>query len=198
MYDTLSRNTALVPLQVLYLLVAETADTFFNIALMYEPLIIKFGVKVVLATSPVFLPAAVTVVIFTPVQLFMAWRVKVLTGSNLAATGISVLSVVACGGGLATSASLQRCHRHLAKKKSGFADTDDHITRIMLITVQTGALTAIDIRQNSSIGISLSRLYTNMLLELVKRSKSLNGEHQSTKVIRQDEKKTDREKKNEQ
>ncbi|KAJ7574149.1 hypothetical protein C8J56DRAFT_474746 [Mycena floridula] len=209
-YRTGKRDRLWMRFLVLYLLVAETANTCFNIALVYEPLIIKFGEEVALATSPVFLraDAAVTVAISTPVQLFMAWRIKVLTGSNLAATGISVLSVVACGGGLATSVSvtLKPDFRQfnefaaapstwliasavcdvaiavllfyaLSKKKSGFADMDDYITRIMLITVQTGTLTAvaaladaivfISVKDSTiffSWDLSLSKLYTNTLL----------------------------------
>ncbi|KAJ7576408.1 hypothetical protein C8J56DRAFT_399567 [Mycena floridula] len=209
-YRTGKRDRLWMRLLILYLLVAETANTCFNIALVYEPLIIKFGEEVVLATSPVFLrtDAVVTVAISTPVQLFMAWRIKVLTGSNLAAAGISVLSVVACGGGLATTVSvtLKPDFRQfdefvaapstwliasavcdvaiavllfyaLSKKKSGFADMDDYITRIMLITVQTGTLTAVAALadaiifisvKNSTVvfswDLSLSKLYTNTVL----------------------------------
>ncbi|KAJ7588648.1 hypothetical protein C8J56DRAFT_889414 [Mycena floridula] len=185
------------------------------------------------------LPAdpAVTVAISTPVQLFMAWRIKVLTGSNLAAIGISVLSVVACGGGLATSVcvALEPDFRKfsefaaapstwlvtsavcdvviavllfyaLSKKKSGFAHMDDYITRIMLITVQTGTLTAVAAladtivlisiklkmvpnlisRRFFSWDLSLSRLYTNTLLSSLNARNSWynpNGPRQGSNVL---------------
>ncbi|KAJ7586792.1 hypothetical protein C8J56DRAFT_107164 [Mycena floridula] len=209
-YRTAKRDPLWMRLLVLYLLIAETANTGFNIALVYEPLILKFGEKVALVTSPVFLRAdgAVTVAISTPVQLFMAWRIKALTGSMLAAAGIGLLAVVACAGGIATSVfvtlkpNFQQFNQFtaapstwliasavcdvaiavllfyaLSKKKSGFADMDDYITRIMLITVQTGALTAVaaladaivfvSIKESTiffSWDLSLSKLYTNTLL----------------------------------
>jgi len=209
-YQTSKRDPTWMRLLILYLFIAETANTGFNIALVYEPLILRFGQQFPLINSPIFLRAdgAVTVAISTPVQLFMAWRIKVLTGSTLLAAAISFLSLVALGGGIWTTISvslLPQFHQFsefraapstwlvssatgdvvittalvysLSKKKTGFAQMDDYISRIMLATVQTGALTAIAaladavvflVVQNSTLffiwDLSLSKLYTNTIL----------------------------------
>ncbi|KAJ7457859.1 hypothetical protein FB451DRAFT_1564162 [Mycena latifolia] len=107
----------------LYLLIAETANTVFNIGLIYEPLIMRYGqlesfLCVILRPGLYSVPlcgavltlkyrctadAAVTVAISTPVQLFIAWRVKMLTQSYFFPTLIALLSVISLGGGISVT-----------------------------------------------------------------------------------------------
>ncbi|KAJ7443015.1 hypothetical protein FB451DRAFT_1568810 [Mycena latifolia] len=90
---------------VLYLLIAETANTVFDIGLIYEPLIVRYATPRAVEISPLLLrpDAAVTVAISTPVQLFVAWRVKMLTQSYFFPGLIALLSIISLGGGISVT-----------------------------------------------------------------------------------------------
>ncbi|KAJ7457867.1 hypothetical protein FB451DRAFT_1406723 [Mycena latifolia] len=89
----------------LYLLIAETADTVFKIGLIYEPLIVRYATPRAVVVIPLLLrpDAAVTVAISTPVQLFIAWRVKMLTQSYFFPVVIALLSIISFGGGISVT-----------------------------------------------------------------------------------------------
>ncbi|KAJ7488264.1 hypothetical protein FB451DRAFT_1553697 [Mycena latifolia] len=89
----------------LYLLIAETANTVFDIGLIYEPLIVRYATPRAVEVSPLLLrpDAAVTVAISTPVQLFIAWRVKMLTQSYFFPALIALLSIISLGGGISAT-----------------------------------------------------------------------------------------------
>ncbi|KAJ7731329.1 hypothetical protein DFH07DRAFT_847470 [Mycena maculata] len=89
----------------LYLLIGETVNTVFDIGLIYEPLIVRYATTKALEVSPLLLrpDAAVTVLISTPIQLFVAWRVKIITKSYLFPALISILSIISLGGGLSVT-----------------------------------------------------------------------------------------------
>ncbi|KAJ7457811.1 hypothetical protein FB451DRAFT_1406670 [Mycena latifolia] len=104
----------------LYLLVAETANTVFDIGLIYEPLIVRYATpRAVEAIPLLFRPgAAVTVAISTPIQLFIAWRVKILTQSYFFPVLIALLSLISLGGGFSVTVMVSldpdyACIRHL-------------------------------------------------------------------------------------
>ncbi|KAJ7457866.1 hypothetical protein FB451DRAFT_1406721 [Mycena latifolia] len=84
----------------LYLLIAETANTVFKIGLIYEPLIVRYGQLKSLLYVILRSDAAVTVAISTPVQLFIAWRVKMLTQSYFFPGLIALLSIISLGSGI--------------------------------------------------------------------------------------------------
>ncbi|KAJ7635306.1 hypothetical protein FB45DRAFT_911243 [Roridomyces roridus] len=92
----------------IYLLVAETANVVFDIGLVYEPLIFRYGTLRVLTISPLMLrpDAAVTVAISTPIQLFIAWRVKVLTQKSLIPALISILAIASLAGGISVTVNV--------------------------------------------------------------------------------------------
>ncbi|KAJ7457861.1 hypothetical protein FB451DRAFT_1406718 [Mycena latifolia] len=87
----------------LYRLIAETANTVFNIGLIYEPLIVRYGQLKSLLCVILRPDAAVTVAISTPVQLFIAWRVKMLTQSYFFPVVIALLSIISLGGGISVT-----------------------------------------------------------------------------------------------
>ncbi|KAJ7175103.1 hypothetical protein C8R43DRAFT_975882 [Mycena crocata] len=91
---------------VLYLFIAETVNVVFDIGLVYEPLIVRYAIPQ--KSSPLLLrpDAAVTVAISTPVQLFVAYRIKALTQSYLLAAPIAVLSLVSFAGGIAMTVNV--------------------------------------------------------------------------------------------
>ncbi|KAJ7624568.1 hypothetical protein FB45DRAFT_1060836 [Roridomyces roridus] len=85
---------------VLYIFIAEVANLIFEIGIIYEPLIIRYGSPEALVTSPRLLPAdAVSIVsVSTPIQFFTAWRISVITGSFILPSLICLLSVVSFDG----------------------------------------------------------------------------------------------------
>ncbi|KAJ6484001.1 hypothetical protein C8R45DRAFT_294882 [Mycena sanguinolenta] len=90
---------------VLYLVIIETANWVCDVGLIYEPLIIRFGQPEALVISPVLLrvDAALTVLISTPVQVFIAWRILVVTRSYVLPGLIFILAMVSLAGGVATT-----------------------------------------------------------------------------------------------
>ncbi|KAJ7624774.1 hypothetical protein FB45DRAFT_924192 [Roridomyces roridus] len=95
-------------LLALYLLIAETANTIFDIGLIYEPLIVRYATAKALEISPLMLrpDAALTVAISTPVQFFVAWRVKALTQSNVLPALICILSIASLVGGMSVTVNV--------------------------------------------------------------------------------------------
>ncbi|KAL4249678.1 hypothetical protein AB1N83_013798 [Pleurotus pulmonarius] len=100
---------------VLYLLFMETLNTGFDIALIYEPLILRYGTEEavkfvplspftsddipVIPTHRLFCPVliadpVVMALISTPIQLFFAWRVSIITKSKLIVASILFLPFV--------------------------------------------------------------------------------------------------------
>ncbi|KAJ7853601.1 hypothetical protein B0H13DRAFT_1201156 [Mycena leptocephala] len=90
---------------VLYLVVVETVNWICDVGLIYEPLIIRYGTAEALEVSPLLLraDAVLTVLISTPIQLFIAWRVRLLTNSFALPAVIALLAIVSFGGGIATT-----------------------------------------------------------------------------------------------
>ncbi|KAJ7617117.1 hypothetical protein FB45DRAFT_222619 [Roridomyces roridus] len=86
---------------VLYLLIMETVNWVCDIGLIYEPLIVRYATPQALITSPVMLrpDAVLTVLISTPIQLFIAWRVRVVTNSRILPAFISLFALISLGGG---------------------------------------------------------------------------------------------------
>ncbi|KAJ7504899.1 hypothetical protein B0H11DRAFT_2221088 [Mycena galericulata] len=90
---------------VLYLVVVETANWLCDIGIIYEPLITRYATTEALLVSPVFLrtDAVLTVFVSTPIQIFIAWRVHIITHSFALPSIIILLAIVSLGGGIATT-----------------------------------------------------------------------------------------------
>jgi len=87
------------------LFVADTTNSVFDVVYVYNALVVHFGDMTVLnysnwvfATDP-----AMTGIIAAVVQLFFAWRVKVVTGNIWAVSLIVAMSVTTCLGGIGTA-----------------------------------------------------------------------------------------------
>ncbi|KAJ7107823.1 hypothetical protein C8R44DRAFT_885221 [Mycena epipterygia] len=104
-YQRYKRDRTWFRYLALYLLIAETVNVVFDIGLIYEPLIFRYGTAKALEISPLLLrpDAAVTIAISTPVQLFVAWRVKVLSESYFFPFLIALSSLISLGGGLSVT-----------------------------------------------------------------------------------------------
>ncbi|KAJ3903779.1 hypothetical protein F5879DRAFT_958171 [Lentinula edodes] len=72
---------------------------------MLEPLVFRYGTEKAVTRVPIMLSAdpIVTVMISTPVQIFMAWHIKVISQSTVLFYGITFFSVCSFIGGLANT-----------------------------------------------------------------------------------------------
>lgn len=173
-YQTSQRDPRWMRLFVFYLLLAETTNTILDVGIVFEPLILRYGSEIPLIRSPLFLRAdgVMTVLISTPVQMFMAWRIKIITQSRIPALVIAVFSFTAMAGGVWTtvSVSLQPDYQQFADFRAApitwlvfSAVTDilvscflvyslsrkrndfsnDIISRLIRYNVQTGTITSV-------------------------------------------------------
>ncbi|KAJ7910894.1 hypothetical protein B0H13DRAFT_2328801 [Mycena leptocephala] len=205
-YQTYKKDTLWIRYFMLYLFIAETANLLVEIGIIYEPLIVRYGTPQALVKSPLVLPgdAISIVLVSTPIQLFTAWRISVITGSIAVAMIISILSVASFGGGLLVTVfvTIRNEFREfqsfsgavilwlissavcdvliaiiltysLATRKTGFTAVDGQINRIIRLTVQTGAITAVAALADVILFLAflqfipdfpLSKLYTICLL----------------------------------
>ncbi|ESK90568.1 hypothetical protein Moror_4273 [Moniliophthora roreri MCA 2997] len=85
---------------VAYLMAADIANTVCDFTTVWEPLVQNYGK--VLDHSPRLLPAdaITTTLISTPVQLFMAWRIKIITRNKVIPCILAIMSAVSLGGGI--------------------------------------------------------------------------------------------------
>ncbi|KAJ7487271.1 hypothetical protein B0H11DRAFT_2278839 [Mycena galericulata] len=149
----------------------EIVNTICDIAPIYEPLVILHGSPI--TRPPLFLDAdpIVTTLISTPTQIFMAWRIKLVTKSRWPAGLVAFLAFTSFAGGIAatvliaarpqvsavdpalvvwfTSTALADLLvtaflvNFLWAHKTGFQPQTDSVTdKIIFFTVQTGALTS--------------------------------------------------------
>ncbi|KAI9571714.1 hypothetical protein HD554DRAFT_1809965 [Boletus coccyginus] len=104
-FQTFKGDTRWMKMFVFYLLFCETLNTGFNFGLVYEPLIIRYGTLRVLTTAPTMILTCpvTTVIISLPVQLYIAWRVRVMSRSNILPAIISFFAIASFGGGVATT-----------------------------------------------------------------------------------------------
>ncbi|KAJ6481574.1 hypothetical protein C8R47DRAFT_1218349 [Mycena vitilis] len=154
---------------VLYLFVAETLNTGFDMAMMYQaggPL----GQRpdffpLVFPAEPIFI-----VLVSTPIQIFFAWRIWTITKMVWVPVIISVFAVAALAGGLWTAIKITIIKEFVYKpllhpsallwflascvsdilitislshRKTGFVATDSVIDKIIRTTIQTGLVTSV-------------------------------------------------------
>ncbi|KAF7353856.1 MFS domain-containing protein [Mycena venus] len=92
---------------VFALFTVETANTGFDMAFMYQPLIQNYGAK------PNFFPTFFVteplciVLVSTPIQLFFAWRIKSLTKSWWIPIFIAILAIASLTGGVWTAVMIR-------------------------------------------------------------------------------------------
>ncbi|KIJ50226.1 hypothetical protein M422DRAFT_27310, partial [Sphaerobolus stellatus SS14] len=209
-YQTYRKDPKWIRYFVLYLVVMETINAGFDMYLIYEPLVQRYGEHGANTDSSTALnpDALVTVLISVPVQLFFTWRIKGLTGSNVIPGLIVFFASCSFGGGTATTISVSiirefaRFHQFdsaiiiwlasssladiiitstlvwsLRSRKTGHSKTDDVVNRIIVSTIQTGAITALfalldfvlflaipHATANFLVDFPLSKLYSNSLL----------------------------------
>jgi len=208
-FNTYKNDRKWLKCLVLFLFLADTVNAVFDLVYIYDALIINFNNVAYLAQATwVFgTDPAMTGIISCSVQLFFAWRVKVVTGNIWAVILIAACAIINMLSSVGTSVAVGMIPvftefvrfkvivimwlvsaavadvcitvsltHHLQKHKTGFAATDDVVNRIIRLTVQTGAITAIcaiidlifflvDTTGTHLIfNVPLSKLYTNSLM----------------------------------
>ncbi|KAJ7741410.1 hypothetical protein DFH07DRAFT_837982, partial [Mycena maculata] len=88
----------------------DTLNTVFDFAYLYDSLIVHFDNVPFLARADWLftLDPALTAIIASLVQLFYAWRVKVLTGSVWLMASVVIFALAGVAGGIATSVEVMR------------------------------------------------------------------------------------------
>ncbi|KAJ7510873.1 hypothetical protein B0H11DRAFT_1956399 [Mycena galericulata] len=102
-YFRLCKSDSGIKYLIYYLIIMETINTICDVGLIYEPLITLHGSPI---TKPPLLLAAdpiVTTLISTPTQLFMAWRIRLVTTSQWPAAIVAFLAFTSLAGGTATT-----------------------------------------------------------------------------------------------
>ncbi|KAF9069388.1 hypothetical protein BDP27DRAFT_1325557 [Rhodocollybia butyracea] len=200
-----------------YLYIMETLNTGFDMGLILEPLVVRYGTEEAVTKVPIMFAAdpLVTVLIACPIQIFMAWRIKIISQSSWLMWIIIIFSISGLIGGIANAIltvlinEYSKLHQFKAavvqalsctavtdilitcslvwslwKSRTHVRATDDAITRIIRLTVQTGLITSVSAildfvlflaSPNTTVNFvwdfSLSKLYTNALLS------TLNARH---------------------
>ncbi|KAJ7227467.1 hypothetical protein GGX14DRAFT_630077 [Mycena pura] len=102
-FQTKRQDHICIRLLVWGVFIVETANTAFDMFIIYEPLILQYGkIPSSLPTLFVTQPLCVTVVGF-PIQLFFIWRIRTLTQKKLIPGAIMFFSLVAFAGGIWTT-----------------------------------------------------------------------------------------------
>ncbi|KAF9473920.1 hypothetical protein BDN70DRAFT_885376 [Pholiota conissans] len=218
-YLTYKRDARWIKFLVFYLFFVETVNTACDMAMLFQPLIERFGLPEATMYFPTMFAAEPIVIVFvsTPIQLFFAWRINLLTKSLILSSIVTVLAFISLGGGIWTTYMIikiklfaRKPELHwpalvwflaasiadvmitavlvltLSKRKTGFVATDDAISKIIRMTVQTGLLTALfaigDVVFFMSLphtalnflwDLALSKLYANCLLSTLNARLSL-------------------------
>ncbi|KAJ6606111.1 hypothetical protein DFH09DRAFT_2270 [Mycena vulgaris] len=102
-YQMYQKDASWMRYFVLILFIIETANTGFDMAFMYQPLILNYGQKPNLFPTVFITQPLCVVLVSTPIQLFFAWRIKSLTKSYWVPVMIAVLALAACTGGIWTA-----------------------------------------------------------------------------------------------
>ncbi|KAF9562505.1 hypothetical protein CPC08DRAFT_663152 [Agrocybe pediades] len=104
-YQTFKRDAPWIKYLVLYLFIVETINTGCDIAMMYQPLINNFGKVEATRYFPTLFAAEpiVIVAVSTPIQIFFAWRIRLLTKSIILAAIVVSLSFISLAGGIWTT-----------------------------------------------------------------------------------------------
>ncbi|TFK36159.1 hypothetical protein BDQ12DRAFT_725456 [Crucibulum laeve] len=107
-YRTFKKDTAWLRYLILYLFIVETINTGFNMGMMYEPLILKFGTDEAIKNFPIMLIAEplLIVCISTPIQVFIAWRLGKIIESWRIPSVIGLLALCSFCGGIWTAVEI--------------------------------------------------------------------------------------------
>ncbi|KAK7028530.1 MFS domain-containing protein [Favolaschia claudopus] len=99
-YQGFKRDRRWLRYFILYIFIAETANTTVSIAMIYEPLISQFGTIKPMFLFPSLLPGQpiMETAVSVPVQFFYAWRLRIILQNWIVPVLICLTSLSALGG----------------------------------------------------------------------------------------------------
>ncbi|KAJ3721184.1 hypothetical protein C8R42DRAFT_80895 [Lentinula raphanica] len=117
-YQTYKSDTLWIKCLVTYLFIVETANTVFDILIMYQPLITEYGTEKAVKYFPtLFMTEPIVVVLVSmPIQCFFAWRILKITKSYLIPAIIVLLALTSATGGFITGIKLVMILKVFIKK----------------------------------------------------------------------------------
>ncbi|GJE93552.1 hypothetical protein PsYK624_097110 [Phanerochaete sordida] len=129
-FSTYKKDRLWIKIYVAFLVLADLLNSIFDIYWLYHDIIINFGNldNLAIAAWPLAADPAMVAIIATFVQLFFAWRVRVLTNSWWITSLILVTAFVSCCGGLGVAIAI-----HFVKYYENF-DKFDQVGTIWLIS----------------------------------------------------------------
>ncbi|KAJ3795174.1 hypothetical protein GGU11DRAFT_249769 [Lentinula aff. detonsa] len=103
-FQTYRSDALWIKCLVAYLFVVETANTVFDMIIIYQPLITQFGTQKAVKYFPtLFMTEPIVVVLVSmPIQCFFAWRITKITKSYIIPAIIVVLAFTSATGGFIT------------------------------------------------------------------------------------------------
>ncbi|TFK37189.1 hypothetical protein BDQ12DRAFT_753202, partial [Crucibulum laeve] len=109
-FQTEHNKTSRTKYFVLFLLLAETVDIIISIGIVYQPLIVDQVIEI-----PTYLAAEplMTVIISTSVQLFVVWRIRIISMSLWLPAIISVFAFTSLGGGIWMTSSVLSAPKYM-------------------------------------------------------------------------------------
>jgi len=101
-FQTYTKDIPWIRYFVVYLLIAEMANTACDMYLIYQPLVKDFGTLLAVTYYPLLLAASpvVTVLISTPIQMFTAWRISVISQGKKIPALVCLFSLVSFAGAM--------------------------------------------------------------------------------------------------
>ncbi|GLB38894.1 hypothetical protein LshimejAT787_0600560 [Lyophyllum shimeji] len=116
-FQAYKKDSTGLRLFVLYLFIAETINTGCDLGIIYEPLVSKYATPAATTFLPLLLPTdpLLTVLISTPIQVFVAYRIKIISRATWLAAVICVLAIIALGGGVWLSVTVVHVRRYSRK-----------------------------------------------------------------------------------
>ncbi|KAF7358106.1 hypothetical protein MVEN_00858700 [Mycena venus] len=212
-YQRFADDPAWIRYFILYLFIVGFGNVVVECGIIFEPLIIRYGTLDAFTISPKLLPgdSILISIVSAPIQIFAAWRIRVITRSFILPGLITLISLGSFASGINMSvkvflnpeyrefdsfitaatvwlASSAVCDVVIAigmthalyTRKTGFSLVDGQINRIIRLTLETGALTAItalvDVTfflvfprtsMNFIVDFPLSSLYTCSILAML-------------------------------
>ncbi|KAK7034607.1 hypothetical protein VNI00_012239 [Paramarasmius palmivorus] len=108
-YQAYKKDALWLRLFILYLVIAETANSALDMTMMYELLIQQWGSPDATIYLPRLLCAdpILTVLISTPIQIFIAYRIRIISQLVWIPVIVCLLALVSLGGGLWTAATVK-------------------------------------------------------------------------------------------
>ncbi|KAJ3567900.1 hypothetical protein NP233_g6066 [Leucocoprinus birnbaumii] len=198
LFGTYPKDGLWMKVFVVYLGITETINTACDMYLVYQPLIQQFAKVEAITVFPMMLAASPIVTtrakvsISTPVQMFMAWRIVIITQSRKVPLVIALFSTISFAGAIwvgVNVATLRLFSKKdtfgfnlpgvicLRQRNTGIKRTSSVINRIIKLTIQTGLVTTITalldlflftLSPTTAVSFvwdfSVSKLYTNAFL----------------------------------